>query len=318
MDAQASDQRSARSLDDTPLAQETAGWLRQLSHTRGFSALTIDAYARDVRILLTELSSYEGEPISLAQLEALTPRSLRAFLAKRKASGYSAVSNNRALAAFRSFAGFLVKEGMIASPKALNLKNAKEPKSVPKAMSKHAVSDLLGAVGQESATDWLAARDQAVFLLAYGCGLRIAEIASLQTAQIDQASDFLTVTGKGNKQRMVPLLPQVLSKLKHYQALCPFSQTSQDAFFRGAKGGPVSARVLQRSMETLRKELNLPDSATPHALRHSFATHLLEQGADMRSIQELLGHASLSTTQRYTDLESTTLLASYRTAHPRA
>jgi integrase/recombinase XerC len=299
-----------------------ARWLEQLSSERRMSPKTLDAYARDVRQFLTFMAGHLGGAPSLNELAKLTPQDVRAFLAARRADDISSRSLMRMLAGVRSFARFLErnhkgKVGALAAVRA-----PKVPKTLPKPLHIAAakqVSDADIRAGEER-EPWVLARDAAVLALLYGSGLRISEALGLTRGEVPTPGrgDAITVTGKGNKQRMVPLLPQVSQLIADYIAICPYDLPAESPLFVGARGGPLSPRIVQLVMERLRGVLSLPDSATPHALRHSFATHLLARGGDLRAIQELLGHASLSTTQIYTAVDTDRLLEVYRSAHPRA
>lgn len=307
-----------RRLLPSALAQPFQMWLDHLHYERGFSANSLAAYQRDVRAFLLHLQDYQGGPLSLADLQGLELRALRAFLARRKQDGLAARSANRALASIRSFLRYLVDKQVIESPAALAIRNAKEPQALPRALP---ATDLIKALEQldlVQAEPWLAARDRAVLALAYGCGLRLSEVLGLRAQDFQSSTDFLTVLGKGGKQRSMPLLAEVRALVEQYMSICPWPLTSDQPLFRGQKGGPLSPRIVQRTMAALRALKGWDSDATPHALRHSYASHLLQAGADLRSIQELLGHAKLSTTQRYTQVDAATLLASYKAAHPRA
>ena len=249
----------------------------------------------------------------------LTPADVRAFMAARRSEGLSSRSLMRVLAGARSFARFLERNGKGKVGALSAVRAPKVGKTLPKplaiaAAKRIADTDLRAGEDREP---WIIARDAAVLGLLYGSGLRISEALSLKRKDVG-ASDAITVTGKGNKTRMVPVLPQVAKLIADYVALCPLDLPADGALFVGARGGPLSPRVVQLAMARLRGALGLPDTATPHALRHSFATHLLARGGDLRAIQELLGHASLSTTQIYTAVDSERLLEVYASAHPRA
>jgi integrase/recombinase XerC len=286
------------------------------------SPKTTEAYSRDVRQFLGFLADHLGGSPTLRQLARLTPADVRAFLAARRAGGIGGRSLMRSLAGLRSFARFLEREGKGQVGALAAVRAPKIAKSLPKPVSAAAATRLLDPqmrAGEER-EPWVLARDAAVLALLYGSGLRISEALGLTRGQIPApgAGDAITVTGKGNKQRMVPVLPQVLRAVADYVALCPYDLPADGPLFVGAKGGPLSPRIVQLTMARLRGALGLPDSATPHALRHSFATHLLSRGGELRAIQELLGHASLSTTQIYTAVDADRLLAVYRATHPRA
>jgi integrase/recombinase XerC len=245
---------------------------------------------------------------------------VRAFLARRRRDNIAARTLMRSLAAARSFARFLEREGRGKVAALAAVRGPKIQRSLPKPLSIKAareVADTASRAGEER-EPWVLARDAAVLALLYGSGLRISEALGILARDAPASGGQLTVTGKGNKTRMVPVLPQVAQAIAEYVSLCPFALKADAPLFRGEKGGPLSPRIVQLAMERMRGALGLPDTATPHALRHSFATHLLARGGDLRSIQELLGHASLATTQIYTAVDSTGLIAAYRAAHPRA
>jgi integrase/recombinase XerC len=301
------------------VAAEIEGWLRYLGDERRYSAKTLEAYQRDVRQFLAFLAGHLGGAPSLKELAALTPADVRAFLAARRRAGVGSRSLMRALAGVRGFARYLEKSGK-GKVGALSAVRAPKigktlPRPLPVAAARRiAETDLAG----DDREPWIATRDAAVLALLYGSGLRISEALGLKRGDFDGARDAVTVTGKGGKQRMVPVLPQVQKLVADYVALCPYDLPADRPLFVGAKGGPLSPRVIQLAMARLRGALGLPETATPHALRHSFATHLLARGGDLRAIQELLGHASLATTQIYTEVDAERLIEAYRSAHPRA
>jgi integrase/recombinase XerC len=301
------------------VAAEMENWLGYLHGERRMAAKTIDAYRRDVCQLLAFLAGhFDGAP-SLKQLGALKPADMRAFMAARRSHGIGSRSLMRTLAGTRAFARFLERNGKgslgaLAAVRAPKIgKNLPRPLSVA-AARRMADPDLPAGDGH---APWVHARDAAVLALLYGSGLRISEALGLRRGDFG-TRDTLTVTGKGGKQRMVPMLPQVAKLIADYLALCPYDPPEDGPLFVGARGGPLAPRLIQIAMARLRGALGLPDTATPHALRHSFATHLLARGGDLRSIQELLGHASLSTTQIYTEVDAERLIEAYRSAHPRA
>jgi integrase/recombinase XerC len=298
---------------------EIARWLRFLGAERRMSERTLDAYRRDVAQFLSFLAEHMGGAPNLKQLAKLKPADVRAFMAARRAQGAGNRSLMRGLAGARSFARFLERDGKGKVAALSAVRTPKLPKTLPKPLAASAakrMTDVELRTG-EAREPWVIARDAAVLGLLYGAGLRISEALGLKRKDITGA-DALTVTGKGNKARMVPLLPQVAKLIDDYIALCPSELPPDGALFVGSRGGPLSPRIVQLTMARLRGALGLPDSATPHALRHSFATHLLARGGDLRAIQELLGHASLSTTQIYTAVDSERLLDVYKSAHPRA
>ena len=301
---------------------ELKRWLEFIAAERRLSPKTVEAYARDVRFFLSFLTGHLGHAPKLSDLSKLAPADIRSFLAFRRANGVEARTLQRSLAAARSFVRFLEREGRGKSDALSAVRAPKVAKTLPRpldAQSALALADP-STRAYEEREPWVLARDAAVLSLLYGAGLRIAEALSLKRNQIPApgTADTITVTGKGNKARMVPLIPQITRSIADYIAICPFDLSADEPVFRGEKGGPLSPRIVQLAMEKMRGALGLPDSATPHALRHSFATHLLARGGDLRSIQELLGHASLATTQIYTQVDTTHLLEAYRAAHPRA
>jgi integrase/recombinase XerC len=301
------------------VAAEIGRWLRFLGAERRMSAKTLEAYARDVGQFLGFLAQHLGGAPSLKQLAKLTPADVRAFMAARRSDGLSSRSLMRVLAGARSFARFLERNGKGKVGALAAVRAPKIGKTLPKPLAIAAakrISDTQLRVGEER-EPWIIARDAAVLALCYGSGLRISEALSLKRKDAG-AHDAITVTGKGNKTRMVPVLPQVTKSIADYVALCPLDLPDEGPLFVGSRGGPLSPRIVQLAMARLRGALDLPDTATPHALRHSFATHLLARGGDLRAIQELLGHTSLSTTQIYTAVDSERLLEVYAGAHPRA
>lgn len=294
-------------------------WLAELAATRRLSALTVEAYERDTRQFLTFLTGHLARPATLKDIESLKPMDLRGFLAARRASGAGARSTGRNLAGLRSFLRFLEKRGLANAAGAKAVRAPRQPKSLPRPLTTSDARRVVDAREQLNEEPWIAARNAAVLALLYGCGLRISEALGLDGGELsDNGQASLRVTGKGGKTRLVPLLPAVRQAVSAYRALCPWALEPGTPLFRGARGGPLNPAVLQRDMARLRSALDLPETATPHALRHSFATHLLGRGGDLRAIQELLGHASLSTTQVYTGVDTERLLDIYDTFHPRA
>jgi integrase/recombinase XerC len=306
---------------DPDIAQEMAGWLSHLGAERRLSPKTLEAYGRDLRQCLDFLSNHWGERVTLARFAALEATDIRAFMAMRRADDIAGRSLMRALAGLRSFGRFLEREGKGKVGALSAIRAPKVAKSLPKPLPMASAKRLADAderAGEERET-WILARDAAVMALLYGSGLRISEALGLKRREVPRPGegDVLVVTGKGNKTRMVPVLQNVLALVQEYVAMCPYALPPEGPIFVGARGGPLSPRIIQLAMERLRGALGLPDSATPHALRHSFATHLLSRGGDLRAIQELLGHSSLSTTQVYTGIDSERLLEVYASAHPR-
>ena len=304
------------------VAAELRRWLAHLGAERRMSPKTVEAYERDVRQFLSFLTAHTGAQVSLKALAAIEPRDVRAFMASRRSEGIGSRSLMRSLAGARSFARFLERnhKGKVGALSAVRA--PKLPKTLPKPITAASAKRLVDTdlrAGEER-EPWVFARDAAVLALLYGSGLRISEALGLTREAIPAPGkgDSITVRGKGNKARMVPVLPRVLELIADYVALCPYDLPDTGPIFLGARGGALSPRIVQLTMARLRGALGLAETATPHALRHSFATHLLARGGDLRAIQELLGHASLSTTQIYTAVDSEQLLQVYRSAHPRA
>jgi integrase/recombinase XerC len=302
------------------VAAEIGRWLSYLGAEKRMSPKTLEAYERDVGQFLGFLAGHLGGAPSLKQLARLTPQDVRAFMAARRGDGLSGRSLMRVLAGTRSFARFLERRGKGKVGALSAVRAPKVAKSLPKPLGVAAarrIADTELRAG-EAREPWIIARDAAVLALLYGSGLRLAEALGLKRGDMRAAQDAITVIGKGNKARMVPLLPQVGKLIADYVALCPFDLAADGPLFVGARGGPLSPRIVQLAMARLRGALGLAETATPHALRHSFATHLLARGGDLRAIQELLGHASLSTTQVYTAVDAERLLEVYSSTHPRA
>ena len=306
---------------DATTALEMTRWLSHLRAERRLSPKTLEAYTRDVRQCLAFLCQHWGAPVTLKAFAALEASDVRAFMAMRRADDIGSRSLMRALAGLRSFGRFLEREGKGKVGALSAIRAPKVGKSLPKPIHVAAAKRFADADERagEARETWILERDAAVMALLYGSGLRISEALGLKRRDVPRPGegDVLIVTGKGNKTRMVPVLQNVLQLIQDYAAICPHQLNPTGPVFVGARGGPLSPRIIQLTMERLRGALGLPDSATPHALRHSFATHLLSRGGDLRAIQELLGHASLSTTQIYTGIDSERLLEVYRTAHPR-
>jgi integrase/recombinase XerC len=300
------------------LERAVAAWLAHLQHERGHADKTLEAYARDVRQFLGFVAQQLGYPPCLADLARLDLKTFRGFLASRRRSGAVSRSLARSLSALRQLFRWLEAQNLVENRKILQLAMPKVPHSVPKPLTVGKAAGVVDA-GPRAELDWVLARDAAVLMLLYGSGLRIAEALSIKTKDAPTPDrDVLRIKGKGGKERLVPVLPVVREAVARYLQLCPYPLEPNEPMFRGAKGGPLSPRLIQLAMERLRESLDLPATATPHALRHSFATHLLSAGGDLRQIQELLGHASLSTTQAYTEVDRDRLLAVYDAAHPRS
>jgi integrase/recombinase XerC len=305
-----------------PLAQDladaVADWFGALQHERGASAHTLQAYERDLRQFLVWLKGELGHAPCLGDLARLDAKRFRAFMAHRRRAGFAGRSLARTMSALRSFFRWLEAEETLCNRGIRQVALPKVAHGIPKPLTVAKASAVVDG-GPAAELDWIAARDEAVLLLLYGSGLRISEALGLtRGAAPIQGRDVLRIMGKGGKERLVPVLPVTQQAVARYLALCPVPLEADEPLFRGAKGGRLSPRIVQLAMERLRAALDLPATATPHALRHSFATHLLSAGADLRQIQELLGHASLSTTQVYTEVDRDRLLAVYDKAHPRA
>ncbi|MBX9759102.1 MAG: tyrosine recombinase XerC [Beijerinckiaceae bacterium] len=300
-------------------AAELAAWALFLTAERRCSPLTVEAYCRDVRQFLAFRTAADGAPVSLSRMAALKPGDIRAFMADRREAGCGSRTIMRALAALRSFARHLERRGLAKLAPFNGVRTPKIARGLPKPLPfDAAVRVAKGDARADSDEPWVVARDAAVLGLLYGAGLRISEALGLKRSDIYPGLETLTVTGKGAKTRNAPVIGPVKAAIEDYIRLCPYPLAPDGPLFLGVKGGPLSPRIIQLAMERMRGALGLPDSATPHALRHSFATHLLARGGDLRSIQELLGHASLSTTQIYTAVDATRLMDAWKAAHPRA
>lgn len=316
----------SRNIDHNPLlpiapklAALRKSWLEKLAKERRLSENTIEAYERDTRQFLQFIADYKGDSVDIKSIANLRPMDLRAYLTRRRNAGAGARTLGRGLAGVRSFLRFLEAEGLVNATAANALRAPRQPKSLPKPLTAKDALKVVSDDQQIVEEPWLRARNIAVLTLLYGCGMRIGEALAIDgTALKDPTTKSIMVTGKGNKTRLVPLLPVIFSAVDEYRQLCPYDLHAGAPLFRGARGGALQPAIIQRDMRALRSALGLPESATPHALRHSFATHLLASGGDLRTIQELLGHASLSTTQIYTGVDSQHLLDAYKAAHPRA
>lgn len=303
------------------LRREVAAWLEHLEGERRMAQLTLEAYARDVRQLLDVLAEGTGSRIEIKDLEGLSAADVRAFMARRRSEGVANRSLLRGLAGVRSLCRFLEREGLASIGAFSAIRPPKTPRSLPKALAVSDARDLADPETRagEARLPWIIARDAAVLALLYGAGLRISEAIGLRRYDAPTGRrDVVVVKGKGGKTRSAPVIEPVRALIQTYLQLCPYNLEPAGPLFVGARGGPLSPRIIQLSVEHMRGALGLPDTATPHALRHSFATHLLGRGGDLRTIQELLGHASLSTTQIYTAVDADRLLSAYKSAHPRA
>ena len=300
------------------LAALAEGWLAHLRHDRGLAALTIEAYARDLRQLLEWLNARHDRPSTVADLAQLDAKTVRAFLSHRRRAGLESRSLARAMSSLRTFFRWLEERDAMTNRTFQLVQSPKVPHGVPKPLTVDRARAVVDG-GMAAELDWVIARDTAVLLLLYGAGLRLSEALGLKRRVAPvPGRDVLVITGKGDKQRMVPILPVTQAAVARYLSLCPYPLDDDEPLFRGAKGGPLNPRLIQLAMERMRAGLGLPETATPHALRHSFATHLLSSGADLRQIQDLLGHASLSTTQIYTEVDRERLVTAHAMFHPRA
>jgi integrase/recombinase XerC len=299
-----------------PAAETALRWQQHLERDRRRSPHTVRAYAATAHRLIGFLAGHLGGAVDDPALAALEAKDVRAFLASRRGEGLCNSSAARELSAVRSFLAFASAErgGESALPR---LKGPKRPRSVPRPIAPDEVVALADEAGEEASEEWIAARDRAILLLLYGSGLRVAEALGLTGAALP-LGESLRVTGKRAKTRIVPLLEPVRAAIHLYLSLCPYRPSTDEPLFRGARGGPLNGEMIRRAVRKARVRLGLSDRTTPHALRHSFATHLLGRGADLRSLQELLGHASLSSTQIYTAVDAAHLMDVYRNAHPRA
>lgn len=301
--------------------QALAAWLAHLAHERRLSPRTVETYGHVGRLYLAFLQRHRGEgALNAADLGTVTAAEVRAHLAERRGGErpLNARSLSQTLAAIRSFHGFLDRRLGVAAPQLALVRGPRVKPTLPRPLNEDQTRGLLQETQADpDAEPWEAARDRAVLTLLYGCGLRISEALSLTRADAP-LPETLRITGKGGKTRMAPVLPAVRAAVDAYLAAQPFVTTADDPLFRAKRGGALSPRHVQAAVQRLRGRLGLPASATPHALRHSFATHLLGAGADLRAIQELLGHASLSTTQKYAAVDAAALLRAYSNAHPRA
>ncbi len=294
-------------------------WQLWMGQERGLSPLTLSAYSLVMRDFLAFQSSHTGGPVTDATLTNLSVEECRSWLAYLLAAKkYSKSSLIRAVAVIRGFYKFLDARGYVHNPKIQTLKAPKKPRHLPRALSQEETRILLAQAGNFSETTWVGLRDVALFSLLYGAGLRLSEALNLTCEDIPTTGGMLKVLGKGRKYRHVPLLPLVSKTIEAYKAACPFIFLGQSPLFYGIKGKKLNTSMADKSMRVLRRALHLPENTTPHSLRHSFATHLLEEEADLRTIQELLGHSSLSTTQQYMKINRKKLKETYRSTHPRA
>ncbi|MDG1279902.1 MAG: tyrosine recombinase XerC [Pseudorhodobacter sp.] len=294
-----------------------AEWLTHRKALAGASDNTIKAYSADVSAYLAFMAEHHGGSEGTAAVLAVGPGDMRAWMAQMRGRGLGPRSLARALSAVKGFTGWLADRDGQEATAALSARSPKYRRKLPRPLAEDAARDVLDTIGDDAREPWVAARDTAVVTLLYGCGLRISEALGL-TGAVAKMPQVLRITGKGGKERLVPVLPMAAEAVADYTRQCPFDLGKTDPLFRGMRGGPLNPRLVSGAMVRARTRLGLPASATPHALRHSFATHLLSAGGDLRAIQELLGHSSLSTTQAYTAVDTARLMDVYAKAHPRA
>jgi integrase/recombinase XerC len=294
-----------------------ARWLDQLKAIDGAADRTVDAYRTDVLAFLSFLQMHHGEPSGLGPLSRLTVSDMRSWMAHERARGLSARSLARALSSVKGFMRWLAEREGFDPTAVLSTRSPKFRKKLPRPLEVEAAQAMLQTVEMQASEPWVAARDAAVVTLLWGCGLRISEALSLD-GRDHPLGPSLRITGKGGKERVVPVIAPARDAVAAYVAACPWPPEAGQPLFRGTRGGPLNPRLVQKAMERARLQLGLPSTATPHALRHSFATHLLSAGGDLRAIQELLGHASLSTTQAYTAVDTARLMEVYERTHPKA
>ncbi|MFO1201015.1 MAG: tyrosine recombinase XerC [Tabrizicola sp.] len=299
------------------LGAALAQWLSHLQALEGAAVNTVEAYRRDVSRYLKFLSAHRGGAEGIASVARTTQTDLRAWMAEERSRGLSPRSLARALSAVKGFTAWAADRTDADATTVLSARGPKFRRKLPRPLSEDGAREILTEIGSDAREDWIAARDTAIATLLYGLGLRISEALSLTGAD-HPLPETLRITGKGGKTRPVPVIPAAARAVSDYVTLCPHDLQPDQPLFRGARGGPVNPRLIQGAMERARLRLGLPATATPHALRHSFATHLLSAGGDLRAIQELLGHASLSTTQAYTAVDAARLMEVYEKAHPRA
>lgn len=306
------------SLDISPAARDAlANWLETCKALDGAAENTLNAYRADVLDFIAFLTAHHAEPQGLAPLSAVTTTDMRSWMAHLRRREVGARSVARKLSAVKSFYRWLARREGFEATAVLSARAPKFQKKLPRPLTEDAARAMIDTVEMQSADSWQGARDAAVVTLLYGCGLRISEALGLKGRDLPLGST-MRILGKGGKERLVPVLPVAVKAVETYLALCPYPVEPDHALFRGARGGPLNPRIVTKVTEKARMQLGLPASATPHAMRHSFATHLLAAGGDLRAIQELLGHASLSTTQAYTAVDEVHLMKVYAATHPKA
>jgi integrase/recombinase XerC len=297
------------------LANALGEWQQWLRVEKNVSKHTLRAYTSDLANFLKFLSNHKGKEVSISNISGTSLGDFRAWMSRQTVNGAAASSRARTLSGLKNFLSWLDKQGIAHNAAIVTVRTPKQPRKLPRPLQEQQAFRILE---KNESDDWVTLRDKALFTLLYGCGLRIDEALSLNIYHLPQ-DGFLRVIGKGRKERQVPVLPMVIEAIAAYRQACPYPEESDRPIFVGEKNGKrLNQGVAQKAMRDFRGAFGLPETATPHALRHSFATHLLQNGANLREIQELLGHASLSTTQRYTDINAEEMIAIYRKAHPRA
>jgi integrase/recombinase XerC len=299
------------------LSDKYALWVNYLAVEKRFSRHTLRAYTADLHYFFEFLTNHLGKPPSMQDLSATSLRDFRSWLTKKTVEGASASTRSRSLSSVRNFITWLDKNGHLHNAAIVNIRTPKLPKRLPRALPPKQAKEVIEHADALPETHWVGLRDRALFMLLYGCGLRIDEALQLNYGNRPQKGE-VRVMGKGSKERMVPVIPIVEKMLADYLAACPYPMDKETPLFLGSRGKRLNQGVAQYELRKLRKSFGLPESVTPHALRHSFATHILVNGGDLRIIQELLGHSSVSTTQRYTDFDNAQLMQIYMNAHPRA
>ncbi|SHG69962.1 tyrosine recombinase XerC [Marivita hallyeonensis] len=302
----------------SPAARDALeGWLAASRALKGTAENTLTAYRTDVVDFITFMTEYKGDAQGLAPLSRIAVTDMRAWMAQTRSGGASARSLARKLSAVKSFYRWLAEREGFEPTAVLSTRAPKFEKKLPRPLNEDAARAMIATVGEQSQTGWVGARDMAVVTLLYGCGLRISEALGLMGRDLP-LGEAMRIVGKGGKERVVPVLPVARQAVATYLKLCPFETETDKPVFRGVRGGALNPRLVQKVTEQARMQLGLPATATPHAMRHSFATHLLSAGGDLRAIQELLGHASLSTTQAYTSVDTVHLMKVYEATHPKS
>lgn len=296
------------------MKEQLEKWQEYLTHEKNFSSHTVESYVTDVKYFLIFCSTHLNQVIDIDLLNILTLSDFRAWLSYRKRENFALSSSARAIAALKNFFKYLLKFHQFTNKSIFSLRSPKLAASIPKALNQNQTFTALENTENLAKEHWLSLRDKALLYLLYGCGLRISEALSLKKK--DLAKDFLVVKGKGSKERIVPIIPLLVDLIDNYFSFCPFEVKDNDFIFIGKQGKPLNPAVFQRQIRHLRNLYNLPETTTPHSFRHSFATHLLTNGSDLKSIQELLGHESLVTTQKYTKTDARHLLEVYKKSHP--